>query len=187
VKRISIRIAWNWPWKRRHGQKAESCSASLTALKRNPYKKTEDSSLASKKNKTLSFGNISVLVLTCILMSGCAASVPLCPDGQTLMTGESLYFGTAWRGGTVTALDWQNFLDETISPRFPEGFSVWLASGQWKSADGRIIREGSYVVNIIHPDTLAASVALDEIVSTYKSKFQQEAVLRVKNPVCVSF
>lgn len=136
----------------------------------------------------MSFQNFYVLVATCILLSGCATPAPLiCPNGQTMMTSESLYFGTATPGGTVTAADWQGFLNDTITPRFPEGLSVWPASGQWKSTEGHIIREGSYVINIVHPGSLAASAALDEIVSEYKTAFQQEAVLRVRGPVCVSF
>lgn len=104
-----------------------------------------------------------------------------------MMTSESLYFGTATPSGTVTAADWQGFLNDTITPRFPEGLSVWPASGQWKSAAGNIVREGSYVVSLVHPESPAASAALDEIVREYKTTFQQEAVLRVRGPVCVSF
>jgi hypothetical protein len=104
-----------------------------------------------------------------------------------MMTNESLYFGTAKPGGTVTAADWQDFLNETITPRFPEGLSVWSASGQWKSAEGHIVHEDSHVVNVVHPGSLAANAALEEIVNKYKTAFQQEAVLRVRGPVCVSF
>ncbi len=59
------------------------------------------------------------------------AWAPTCPNGQNAMTSESLYFGMAKPDGTVTALEWQGILNESITPRSPEGLSVWPASGQW--------------------------------------------------------
>ena len=75
--------------------------------------------------------------------------------------------------------DWTRFLSEAVTPCFPEGLSVWQASGQWRSASGQIIREPSFVVSLIHPDDLVPNGAVQEIIASYKTRFQQEAVLRV--------
>jgi hypothetical protein len=103
------------------------------------------------------------------------------------MISEALYFGTDKPDGMVTAEDWESFLNDSVTPRFPQGLSVWRAAGQWKSDTGPIVRESSYVLNIVHPDTAAAESALNEVVNAYKSEFRQEAVLRVRSPACVSF
>jgi hypothetical protein len=100
---------------------------------------------------------------------------------------ETLYFGTDMPGGTVGLQAWQAFLDEAVTPAFPQGFSVWQATGQWRSEAGSLVREPSYVLNIVHPDTLALDGAVAGLAAAYKTRFRQEAVLRVKSAACVSF
>ncbi len=106
-------------------------------------------------------------------------------DGRTAMQ-EVLYFGTDTPSGHVTPEEWTQFLSETVTPRFPEGFSSWPASGQWRSASGQIIREPSYVLNLVHRDDPVPNKAVQDIIASYKTRFRQEAVLRVKSPTCMS-
>jgi hypothetical protein len=129
-----------------------------------------------------------LIVALAALLAACATPAPsLCPDEQQAMISESLYFGTEKPGGTVSAGEWQAFLNESVTPRFPQGLSVWPAAGQWKSDAGPIVRETSYVLNIVHAGGGATDAALNEIVGTYRTTFQQEAVLRVRSAACVSF
>ena len=101
------------------------------------------------------------------LLASCAATGQLtCSNGQQVMIREALYFGTDRPDGMVTAEDWQSFLNDSVTPRFPEGLSVWRASGQWKSNAGSVARESSYVLNIVHPDSAATEAALTEVVNT---------------------
>ncbi len=64
---------------------------------------------------------------------------------------------------------------------------MWQASGQWRSVSGKVIREPSYVLNLVHPDDPVPNKAVREIIATYKSRFHQEAVLRVKTTVGKTF
>jgi Protein of unknown function (DUF3574) len=107
--------------------------------------------------------------------------------GEQGAVNEFLYFGTAKPKGVVTAEEWSEFLRSVVTPRFPEGLTAWQASGQWKSADGAIAREASYVLNLVHPENEPTEAAIRAVVSEYKSRFQQEAVLRVKGHACASF
>ena len=130
--------------------------------------------------------NLAVLLLA---LSGCATiSRPLCTNGQQPFVQEVLYFGTDTPSGRVAPQDWAQFLAETVTPRFPEGLTVWPASGQWRSASGTVVQEPSYVLSLFHPESAAAETAVRELVASYKARFQQEAVLRVRSSnVCVSF
>jgi hypothetical protein len=65
--------------------------------------------------------------------------------------------------------------------------TVLPASGQWRSNAGSIEREDSYVLNIVHAGTATEDRLFSEIVATYREQFRQEAVLRVRSEVCVSF
>jgi Protein of unknown function (DUF3574) len=97
-----------------------------------------------------------------------------------------LYFGTAKPSGVVTPNEWEDFLRTSITPRFPNGFTVWQASGQWQHSAKTITKETSLVVSLVHSDDDYSEKAVRTIVNDYKRRFEQESVLRVKNPVCVS-
>lgn len=103
------------------------------------------------------------------------------------MVHDELSFGMAKPNGSVAPEEWQGFLQSTVTPRFPRGFATYESSGQWRSADGSTLREASHVLVLDHPNDAASENAVREIISTYKSRFQQEAVFRVKTDACISF
>ena len=106
-----------------------------------------------------------------IALAGCAAvHRHACPGGDRLSVQDSLYFGTAKPTGVVTPEEWTEFLRSTVTPRFPDGLTVWEASGQWRGADGAIVREASHVLTLIHPDDAASEEAVLEIVAAYKAQ-----------------
>jgi len=122
------------------------------------------------------------------VLAGCASVGPqACSSGEQLSVQDSLYFGTAKPGGVVTAHEWAEFLRGTVTPRFPQGLTAWQASGQWRGADGAVLQEASHVLSIVHADDAASEKAVLELVAAYKSRFQQDAVLRVKTRACTSF
>lgn len=122
-----------------------------------------------------------------VVLSGCETMNGLsCGGGGQRAVQESVYFGTDTPSGSVTSEAWAQFLSETVTPRFPHGLSAWQASGQWRSPSGRIIYEPSYVLSLIHPNNTSQDKAVHEIIASYKTRFRQEAVLRVTTSVCTS-
>lgn len=130
-----------------------------------------------------------VVVLPTVLTLGACGAMPppACPIGQEAAVHELLYFGTDRSSGTVTPDDWAKFLSETVTPRFPGGLTVWQAAGQWRSPSGTPIGERSYVLSLVHPPDAGAEKAVLELITSYKTAFDQEAVLRVKAFTCISF
>jgi hypothetical protein len=124
-----------------------------------------------------------------ILLAACAAQPKHdCPPGQKAMISDTLFFGTAMpEGSAVSDEDWSRFIDTAVTPRFRQGLSFWPASGQWKSESGPIVAESSYVLNLVHPESEATEVVVNEIMNAYKTEFSQEAVMRVRANSCVSF
>ncbi len=111
-----------------------------------------------------------------------------CGTGEEALIHDTLYFGTGKpRGGMVTPAEWSEFLKSTVTPRFPQGLTASPASGQWRGADGAIVQEASQVLQLIHADDAASENAVQALVAAYKAQFEQEAVLRVKARICVSF
>ena len=91
----------------------------------------------------------------------------------------------------VSDVEFKQFLDEQITPRFPDGLTVLKGFGQFREADGKIVQESSFVLILLYPrETLRDSSAkIEEIRTLYKKRFEQESVLRVDDPrpVRVSF
>lgn len=93
-------------------------------------------------------------------------------------------------GGTVTDDEWQKFVADIVTPRFPDGFTVDDALGQY--LDGKtLIREKSKQLILIYPRKFktTSSRKIEEIRSAYIKAFDQKSVLRVDIPtyVLVSF
>src|SRR6185503_6816795 len=113
------------------------------------------------------------------VVSGCAVSGPVtCRTGEKQLVAETLYLGAAMRDGLVGDAEWTRFLDDWVTPRFPDGLTVLQASGQWRGANGRIVEEPSRVLYLVHPGDEASERKVEEIASEYKRRFEQEAVLR---------
>lgn len=130
-------------------------------------------------------------VATAILLwSSCAHAPAAASESAALQrsVADRLYFGRSIpSGGVVSDSAWSAFLDDVVTPRFPAGLTAWPAQGRWRDASGRIVREDSFVIELIHPADARAEAAIGEIVSEYKRRFKQEAVLRVRDDVKVRF
>jgi hypothetical protein len=123
-------------------------------------------------------------------LAACAnlpAPATACAPGRQAMESELLYFGAATPQGAVSDTDWRDFVDAVVTPRFPDGLTAWPASGQWRSADGALVRESSRVLNVVHAPGAPADAAIAAIIDAYKQRFQQESVLRATSAACVAF
>lgn len=97
---------------------------------------------------------------------------------------DRLFFGRSIPGGgTVSDSAFAAFVDQVVTPRFPNGLTIYRADGQWRGEGGNVEREQSVVIEIVHPAGPAADAELREIADEYKRRFRQEAVLRVTVPV----
>ncbi|MBE9095937.1 DUF3574 domain-containing protein [Tychonema sp. LEGE 07203] len=107
---------------------------------------------------------------------------------QTNFLKDELYFGLTKPGGEIVSeSEWQEFVKAVITPRFREGLTVLDGSGQFLNSSGILIREKSKIVILIYQENSEKNRAVQEIIETYKRRFQQESVLRTTSQVKVSF
>jgi len=101
---------------------------------------------------------------------------------------DTLYFGTQKaEGGVVSDAEWQAFLADEITSRFPSGLTTWEASGQWRDQHNVIERERTHIVQIVHPANGVDEGRIAAIIEMYKKRFAQEAVFRVRSDVWMPF
>ena len=130
------------------------------------------------------------LTTSAAILSGCAAlpSAAICPAGQSEGREVQLFFGrnVGDRLG-VSEADFQSFVDEELTPRFPNGLTVLDAAGQWRGASGVIGREPSKLVILVLSDRAGDEDKLAAVRQAYKARFSQEAVLMAVQPTCLGF
>ena len=93
-----------------------------------------------------------------------------------------LYFGLSRKGGSnVSEREFQDFLNEFVTPRFPNGLTIIDARGQWRENDLTITKEPSKVVILFYPrkERRDAGRKIEEVRAEYKRRFSQQSVLRV--------
>jgi hypothetical protein len=143
---------------------------------------------------------LMITVGTVIFAVGCLAGGRLQPavgaQGSTVVmecgttsapqVRTTLYFGLARPKGSVSELEWQIFLRDEVTRRFPDGLTVWEAEGQWRTPAGTIDHEQSKVLLLVHADTAAARQSVLAVIEAYRKTFEQQSVLWESARVCVA-
>ena len=124
---------------------------------------------------------LSLLSVFCVLLCGCAAGTQHAVSCKKQVLNR-VYFGLTPRG-TVDESSWDRFLAEKVTPRFPGGLTVTDGRGQWLGKYGKLEHEKSKVLELVHDDDPKLNAAVAEIVESYKSEFDQEAVLVLSQQV----
>src|SRR5438270_11145645 len=97
-----------------------------------------------------------VVVMLMALCAGCrtAPLVPAVAIDAKPMTRTELLFGMSRPdGGAVSDQEWQAFVDDTVTPRFPSGFTIIDAVGQYKESSGKIAHERAKILLLLHDGT----------------------------------
>lgn len=124
-----------------------------------------------------------------LLVIGCSqADAPVCPDGMDRFVEYQLFMGRNGPDGEIVDdEDWETFLADWVTPRFPDGLTVLDGKGQWRGSDGQVKRERSKLLVILAQPGESNDRLIDEISEEYRSQFNQESVLKVVEDTCVSF
>jgi hypothetical protein len=131
---------------------------------------------------------LAALLLALAFVDSANAQTSECRIGKPQQVAELMFGLKIGDRVGVTNAAWAHFVDHEITPRFPEGFTVIDATGQWRRQDGKkILREPSKLVQIVLPGNDEDQHRLDEIVASYKARFRQQSVAIIVRPACVAF
>ena len=130
-----------------------------------------------------------LLILAGFVLAACSeTSNAACPEETDPFVKYELFMGRSTADGDVVVDDeWDIFLADTVTPRFPDGLTVLDAQGQWRNSEGRILKERSTILVILAPPGEDARRLINEISDEYQVRFNQESVLQVVGETCVSF
>lgn len=125
-------------------------------------------------------------VVVLLALAGPAWAAQECPKGLEPVTEFRMFFGLTDKDGTTVAeQEWEQFLADTITPRFPDGLTVFDGRGQWLPPTGDLQREPVKVVlGAVSSDTSRSMKLVDEISAAYAKRFNQDAVFRMAGSAC---
>jgi len=140
--------------------------------------------------RTVGVRGVAVALLL-LAAAGCAGSgapalAPL-PGSEAVLRSE-LFFGRLKPDGTVvTDAEWRAFVAEHVTPRFPDGFTVLDAVGQYRDREGRVQTEPTKILLLVHGPDVRPRAAIQELRDVYRRLFQQESVLLIESPARAGF
>ncbi|MFF2326046.1 MULTISPECIES: DUF3574 domain-containing protein [unclassified Streptomyces] len=102
-----------------------------------------------------------------------------------------LLFGTERPDGgpKVTDSQFLAFIDEEVTPRFPNGLTIQEGRGQWRDSRGVIERERSYELTLLYPASEARvrDVQIERIRNAYEKAYAQDSVARIEERANADF
>jgi len=118
-----------------------------------------------------------------VSIGGASAQTLSCTPPQKPMLDVEFLLGR----GKASDARWRQFLAREVTPRFPDGLTVYETTGQWRDPQRKIvIRERSRVLRIIAADE-PTNDKIAVVAAAYKKQFGQKSVGIVARPACVSF
>jgi hypothetical protein len=132
------------------------------------------------------------ILLLCALPLAHAEDVSIPPAQNCALPAKrmdrlELVFGLPGKQGHAASRAWTAFMEREVTPRFPDGLTVFDGSGQWRNKRGTISKESSRLLLIWYERDATSEAKIEAIRAAYKRRFHQESVLRADEISCVSF
>ena len=132
------------------------------------------------------------------MLTGCAKSqtqlaVPspyacLLPGEQRMLVAE-LFFSRGIKGREpLSDAEWAAFAAQTVTPNFPDGFTVFDGEGQWRNPQtGLIARERTKILLVAAKREPDLAQRLSAVIDAYKARFHQQSVGIITRDSCAAF
>ncbi|MEU3723527.1 DUF3574 domain-containing protein [Streptomyces sp. NPDC031705] len=122
--------------------------------------------------------------------SAASASADTAEQGSAYISTH-LYFGTGRHDGhpPITEEEFNKFIADVVTPRFPSGLTLQEGRGQWRDKDGDINRERSYELTVMYPvrEAPARNADIEYIRRLYCDIWELESVGRADVRAQVDF
>jgi hypothetical protein len=136
---------------------------------------------------------LQAVVLSFTMLAGCAAPQPtpytcLLSAEQRMLVAE-LFFGRNVKGrDPLSDAEWAEFAAQSITPNFPDGFTVFDGEGQWRNPQtGKIAGDRTKILLVAARREPDLAQRLSAVIDAYKARFHQQSVGVITRDSCASF
>lgn len=138
-------------------------------------------------NLPLSGNHFSIAFLLVLGFSGREAAAQTCRQPAKEMARLELFFGAGAPRHPFSGKAFSQFLASEVTPRFPQGLSLFDGYGQWLSPQGHVTKERTKILLIYYEPDQGSEAKIEAIRNAYKLRFKQQSVLRADSFSCVQF
>jgi Protein of unknown function (DUF3574) len=105
------------------------------------------------------------------------------------MLVAELFFGRGMKGRLPVSDDeWADFVAQTVTPNFPDGFTAFDGDGQWRNpTTAQIIGARTKILIVAAPGTPDLAGRLSAVIDAYKQRFRQRSVGIITRDSCAAF
>jgi hypothetical protein len=105
------------------------------------------------------------------------------------MLVAELFFGRRIKGrGPLTDAEWAEFAAQTVTPNFPDGFTVLDGEGQWRNPQtGHAAHDRTKILLVATKREPDLALRLSAVIDAYKSEFHQQSVGLITRDSCAAF
>jgi hypothetical protein len=139
-----------------------------------------------------------------LMLAGCVAPAPppvpaeppaplapyqcILPFEQRMLVAE-LFFGRKIKGrAPLTEAEWSRFAADTVTPNFPDGFTVFDGNGQWHNPQtDQIARDPTKILLVAAKRAPDLAGRLQAVIDAYKARFHQQSVGIITRDSCAGF
>jgi Protein of unknown function (DUF3574) len=162
----------------------EQGSGTVNSREKNP----PEALAKSRRMVRLAAAAIGMLFLSTAAVRAATEIIPCDGALEPQQVAQLLFGRNVEDRARVSEADFNGFVAREVSPRFPEGFTVIDAAGQWRDKRrGTIVHEAAKVIEIVLPAGEDNRPKIEAIVEAYKLQFQQQSVGLIVAPACVRF
>jgi hypothetical protein len=88
----------------------------------------------------------------------------------------------------LTDAEWAEFAAQTITPNFPDGFTVFDGEGQWRNPQtGQIAGGRTKILRVAAKQEPDLARRLSAVIDAYKTQFHQQSVGIITRASCAGF
>ena len=111
---------------------------------------------------------------------GSASSIRPAQAAERGWIKSELYFGAQIANGSLISPEaWAKFLEQVITPAFPDGLTVVQALGQMRGSNGVIRQQPTWVVVILRPKGSLEDQQIRSVINNFRSRFKGAELMRV--------
>jgi hypothetical protein len=130
-----------------------------------------------------------------LLLTACAELPDSATSDTCLLLAEQrmlvaeLFFSRSVKGREpLTDAEWAEFAARTITPNFPDGFTVFDGEGQWRNPQtGYIAGTRTKILLVAAKREPDLARRLAAVIDAYKTEFHQQSVGIITHDSCAAF
>lgn len=132
---------------------------------------------------------LAAILALSLSAAACATAPPAriaaCPAGESQIRVAQLFLGASTTG-RLSERALRRFVDQEVTPRFPDGVSVVDGGPQWTGRNEGLIRDSAKVVLIALPDSGDARARVEAVRDAYRARFGLDSFVAIPPASCMA-